>query len=84
MGQEVKIMTWDLYFGADATIILGTTPEQVPPAVTKIYRQVQATNFPERAKAITKLIAKKNPDFICLQDAAIWHLSSPPDFRDSF
>lgn len=75
-------MTWDLYLGADATIILGTiTPEQVPPVATEIYRQVQATNFPERAKAIAKQVDKKNPHFICLQEAVIWHLLSPPDFK---
>ena len=81
MGQEVKIMSWDLYLGADATIILGTTPEQVPPVATEIYRQVQATNFPERAKAIAEQISKKNPDFICLQEAVIWQLLSPPGFK---
>jgi endonuclease/exonuclease/phosphatase family metal-dependent hydrolase len=81
MGQEVKIMSWDLYLGADATIILGTTPEQVPQVATEIYRQVQATNFPERAKEIAKQISKKNPDFICLQEAVIWQILSPPGFE---
>ncbi|WP_462410074.1 exonuclease/endonuclease/phosphatase family protein [Neobacillus sp. Marseille-QA0830] len=80
-GQQVRVMTWDLYFGADAEIILNTTPEQVPPAVTEIYRQIQATNFPKRAKAIAKQVEEKNPDFICLQDAAIWQLFSPPGFE---
>ncbi|WP_462410073.1 exonuclease/endonuclease/phosphatase family protein [Neobacillus sp. Marseille-QA0830] len=81
MGQDVKIMSWDLYLGADATIIIGAAPEQVPEIATKIYRQVQATNFLKRAKAIAKQVSKKHPDFICLQEAVIWQILSPPGFE---
>ncbi|WP_042464191.1 exonuclease/endonuclease/phosphatase family protein [Neobacillus dielmonensis] len=81
MGQDVKIMSWDLYLGADATVIIGAAPEQVPEIATRIYRQVQATNFPKRAKAIAKQVSKKHPDFICLQEAVIWQILSPPGFE---
>ncbi len=70
-------MTWNIYFGADLTPGLGTTSTELPQRVTEIFRQFQATNFPVRAKAIADQIARKKPDIIGLQEAAIWELLLP-------
>jgi len=75
--KSVSIMTWNIYFGATLTPLLGTTPAELPERVTEVFRQVQATNFPVRARAIANQIAKKKPDIIGLQEAAIWQLISP-------
>ncbi|MGE7665244.1 endonuclease/exonuclease/phosphatase family protein [Ureibacillus composti] len=70
-------MTWNIYFGTSLTPLLGTTPEELPLRVTEIFTQVEATNFPVRAKAIADQIAMKNPEIIGLQEAAIWQLLLP-------
>ncbi|WP_238402978.1 endonuclease/exonuclease/phosphatase family protein [Paenibacillus mesophilus] len=75
--NSVKIMTWNIYFGAVLTPAVGTTPEELPQRVTEIFRQFQATNFPVRSRAIADQIARKKPDIIGLQEAAIWQLLLP-------
>lgn len=74
-------MTWNIYFGAILTPALGTTPEELPQRVTEIFRQFQATNFPVRARAIADQIARKKPDIIGLQEAAIWQLLLPQNSK---
>ncbi|WP_027084243.1 endonuclease/exonuclease/phosphatase family protein [Cohnella panacarvi] len=76
-NKSVSIMTWNIYFGATLTPLVGTTPAELPQRVTEVFRQVQATNFPVRARAIAAQIARKIPDIIGLQEAAIWQLVSP-------
>jgi len=70
-------MTWNIYFGAILTPLLGTTAAELPQRVTEVFRQFQATNFPVRARAIANQIARKKPDIIGLQETAIWQLISP-------
>lgn len=75
--KSFRIMTWNIYFGADLTPLINTTPEQVPQVVTKIFNQLQQTNFPARAKAIAKQICRRKPDLIGLQEVALWTVQSP-------
>lgn len=79
--KSVTIMTWNVYFGADLSIAIGTTPEELPQRVTEIFRQFQATNFPVRAGAIADQIARKKPDIIGLQEAAIWKILLPQNSK---
>ncbi|MBJ7949797.1 MULTISPECIES: endonuclease/exonuclease/phosphatase family protein [Bacillus cereus group] len=73
----LTIMTWNIYFGTILTPLVGTTPEQLPQRVTEVFTLFQATNFPVRAGAIADQIARKIPDIIGLQEAAIWQLLLP-------
>ncbi|MCG8400110.1 MAG: endonuclease/exonuclease/phosphatase family protein [Firmicutes bacterium] len=70
------VMTWNIYFGADLTPLINTTPEQVPVVVTEILNQVEQTDFPARAKSIAAQIYKTKPDFIGLQEVALWAVQS--------
>jgi len=76
-SKSISILTWNIYFGAILTPLLGTTPAELPQRVTEVFRQFQATNFPVRARAIANQIRRKKPDIIGLQEAAIWQLISP-------
>src|SRR5690349_1990636 len=72
----VTVMTQNLYVGADldpptAAVMTGD-PAQIVPAVTQFWNQVQATNFPARARAITGEVAQARPLFIGLQEAALY------------
>lgn len=71
---RLSFLTWNIYLGADLTPLAGGI---TPAAVTQVFRQVLATNFPIRAKAIAREIASKKPELIGLQEAVRWELNIP-------
>ena len=74
---RVSFLTWNIYQGFDVAPLFAATPEQVPEAVTQVYRQFLATNFIVRAKAIAEDIASKKPDLIGLQEVVRLKLIIP-------
>lgn len=74
----LTVMTWNIYLGADVTPIgLATTPAELRQAVTDVFRQFLATNFPVRVEAIARQIVLKKPDIIGLQEVELWQLFVP-------
>ena len=80
--QPIKVMTRNLYLGADleqatAAAISGN-PEAIIAAATAALANVKKTNFPERAEALADEIQQSKPLLVGLQEA--WLLrSGPPD-----
>lgn len=72
--MELSFLTWNIYFGFDPTPLAGGFN---PVAVTQVFRQFLATNFPVRAKALARAIASKKPTFIGLQEAEVITLTIP-------
>lgn len=87
-NDKVKVMTRNLYLGADIFQVLlaaeNPDPElkglDVPVAVAELFQTVQYTNFPERADAIAKEIWITRPHLIGLQEVSKWYIQSPGDF----
>jgi endonuclease/exonuclease/phosphatase family metal-dependent hydrolase len=76
--KDVKVMTRNLYLGADLTpAIQATSLPALAQAGTNIWATVNATDFPSRAKALAREIADKSPELIGLQEAAIWRTGAP-------
>ncbi|WP_432408384.1 endonuclease/exonuclease/phosphatase family protein [Wukongibacter sp. M2B1] len=75
--KHLSIMTWNIYFGADLTPLINTTPEEVPEVVAEIFNQFNQTNFTARYESISKQIYKTRPDIIGLHEVAVWTLQSP-------
>ncbi|MEH7253777.1 hypothetical protein V7111_16765 [Neobacillus niacini] len=71
---DVSFLTWNISRGAD---ISPLAVEITPEAVTQVFRQFLATNFPVRVQAIETEIASKKPDLIGLQEAERWELKIP-------
>jgi endonuclease/exonuclease/phosphatase family metal-dependent hydrolase len=79
-APKFNTMTRNVYLGADLTPILqANNINQAVDAGGEISNQVDATNFPLRAKGLAAEILSKNPDLVGLQEVAEWR-TGPVDF----
>lgn len=74
-GGELKVMTQNLYLGADLFPAIeaskqGTTPFLL--AAAKVYQNAMASDFPTRAAAFAKTVKEQQPDIIGLQEVTEW------------
>ena len=77
-GSLVNVMTRNLYLGADLTpAIQSSSTAEFIEANGGIYRQLEATNFPVRAKGLAKEILQNEPDLVGLQEVALWRTAPP-------
>ncbi|MDH4020905.1 MAG: hypothetical protein OEU84_15025 [Xanthomonadales bacterium] len=74
---KIKVVTYNLYVGADIFRVFSPTPCGVPQAVNDIHNIIQATNFPERAEAIADQIMLQDPHVIGLQEVSLIRTQFP-------
>jgi endonuclease/exonuclease/phosphatase family metal-dependent hydrolase len=79
-NSGVVVMTRNMYVGTDVDkILLAQAPEEVPILVAEAFGMLQQTNYPERAKAMAKEIAKARPHLVGLQEVTRVRLQTPGD-----
>jgi endonuclease/exonuclease/phosphatase family metal-dependent hydrolase len=72
-ADDVTVMTRNVFLGADLGPALpaGGTTEFIG-AAGEIFRQLESTNFPKRAKGLAQEVQQRKPDLIGLQEVALW------------
>lgn len=78
-GNTLTVMTYNVYYGADYTPLLGASLDQVPFVAAQAWAAAQATDFPGRAGRIAAIIAANGPDLVGLEEAAIYRVQHPGD-----
>ncbi|MFG2296286.1 endonuclease/exonuclease/phosphatase family protein [Streptomyces sp. NPDC048603] len=74
----LRVLTRNLYLGGDlAPVLAATGPQSLVAAVTAVFANVRATNFPERAEALADEIADSDPHLVGLQEAVLWRSQTP-------
>jgi endonuclease/exonuclease/phosphatase family metal-dependent hydrolase len=76
---HLKVMTQNLYVGANLFKILEGAPEDVPFNAAEIFGDIQATDFHQRAEAIADSIAKQKPHLVGLQEVSLIRTQCPDD-----
>jgi endonuclease/exonuclease/phosphatase family metal-dependent hydrolase len=77
----LTVMTRNLYLGAnlDPIVQAKSAPEAFA-AVSAAWAQVQANDFPTRARAIAREIATVKPDLVGFQELSLYRTQTPADF----
>ncbi len=79
--SNIKVMTQNLYIGANIFKLLdATTAQEVPFVAAEVFGDIQATDFYQRADSIADTIAKKRPHLIGLQEVTLLRTQCPADF----
>ena len=72
-SDDVTVMTRNVFLGADlGPALKATDTASFIKAAGEIFRQLETTNFPKRAKGLAEEVQERKPDLIGLQEAALW------------
>ena len=81
-GQPITVYTRNLYLGADlADLASVPSPAMIPDRAATLWANVQASNFPERAKVLAHQIVVGLPELVALQEVALVRRQVPSDFQ---
>ncbi len=78
---EITVLTWNIYLGGNHEPLLNASPDTLPAKTSALWKQVQDTFFPARARAIAKVINRIRPDVIGLQEVMRWSVDARPQLQ---
>jgi endonuclease/exonuclease/phosphatase family metal-dependent hydrolase len=79
-GIPVTVLTRNLYLGTDLTPLSDvTSPSEVPVVGAQLWAEIQASDFPSRAKVLADQIIALAPDLVALQEVSLYRQQIPSD-----
>ena len=79
-GLPVSVYTRNLYLGSDLTSLIAVgTAADLPLATAPIWANIQASDYPERAKILAEDIIAAAPDLVALQEVTLYRQQVPSD-----
>ena len=82
-GPKLTVMTRNIYLGGNIALPIGATSRaDFEQRATQLWQQVQATDFPARAKLLAREMRRTRPDVIGLQEVALWR-RGPDGLKDA-
>lgn len=83
-APKLRVMTQNLYLGS-GLLSAATAPDRptFEQRAATIWQNVQATDFPARAKRLARFIKRANPDLVGLQEVTRWY-RSPDGVKDGY
>jgi len=79
--RALRVMTQNMYIGADVTNIVNTTDiNQLPLKVHQTFATVETSDFPVRARAFAEQVKDAHPDVIGLQEVSLIRVQEQSDF----
>ena len=76
---SVRVMTRNVYVGADLDTIFKVDPSMIPQVTPWIFQMLLSTDFSERAQALADEVALGRPHLIGLQEISLIRIQSPGD-----
>ncbi|HET7691046.1 MAG TPA: endonuclease/exonuclease/phosphatase family protein [Nocardioidaceae bacterium] len=70
--MTLRVATYNLYLGADLSLLFGVPEEGMDEVVVELLRQLAVTDFPVRARAIARLLVENDVDLVGLQEVTTW------------
>ena len=78
MDRMLRVATWNLYLGADLSLLFDVgDPGLLQDRVRVLREQLAGTDFAERAALVAGILAREAPDLVGLQEVARWTLRGP-------
>jgi endonuclease/exonuclease/phosphatase family metal-dependent hydrolase len=79
----VRILTWNLYFGAGLEPVFRIRRvDEIPPTVGTLWRAVLASEPAARMEKVADVLAAARPDLVALQEVALYEVVTPGE-RDA-
>jgi hypothetical protein len=76
----LRVAVQNLYVGADlATLLEARSTAEIPDVVAREFASIEASYFPQRARALAMEIASNPPHLIGLQEVSLFRLQRPGD-----
>lgn len=82
IGLPVTVFTHNLYLGSDIMPLISIpSPDAVKDVTPLLWANVQASNFPARAKVLAAQIVAAAPDLVALQEVTLYRRQVPSDYQ---
>ena len=81
-GQPIAVYTRNLYLGAElGALATIPSPAMVPDVAATLWANVQASNYPARAKVLAQQLVVGAPDLVSLQEVTLYRRQAPSDYQ---